>query len=97
MEVRPIGILNMLDQGKPDEKILAVGKTNPRYKDVWNYNEIYPHVLSEITHFFSIYKDLENKRVEIKGWQDAGQARGSIVESHRRFVENEKRIQGKAG
>jgi len=97
MEVRPIGILNMLDQGKPDEKILAVGKTNPRYKDVWNYNEIYPHVLSEITHFFSIYKDLENKRVEIKAWQDAGHARGSIVESHRRFVENEKRIQGKAG
>lgn len=97
MEVRPIGVLNMLDQGKPDEKVLAVGKNNPRYKDVWNYSEIYPHMLLEITHFFSIYKDLEGKRVEIKGWQDASHARDAISQSHRRFVENEKKVQGKAG
>jgi inorganic pyrophosphatase len=97
MEVRPIGILNMLDQDKPDAKILAVGRTNPRYKDVSNYDEIYPHVLSEVTHFFSIYKDLENKRVEIKGWQDASHARDTILEGHKRFVENEKKAQSKAG
>src|SRR5438105_4493372 len=65
MEVRPIGVLDMLDQGIHDEKLLAVGKSNPRYKDVWNYSEIYPHMLREITHFFSIYKDLEVKRVEL--------------------------------
>src|SRR5262249_16539957 len=97
MEVRPIGVLNMLDQGKPDEKVLAVGKNNPRYKDVWNYSEIYPHMLLEITHFFSIYKDLEGKRIEIKGWHDASHARDAILQSHRRFVENEKKVQGKAG
>jgi len=33
-------------------------------QDVWNFSEIYPHMLKEITHFFSIYKDLEGKRVE---------------------------------
>src|SRR5205807_9988080 len=38
MAVRPIGVLEMLDQGVPDEKILAVGKNNPRYTDVWNYS-----------------------------------------------------------
>ena len=97
MEVRPIGVLNMLDQGTPDEKVLAVGKNNPRYRDVWNYSEIYPHILREITHFFSIYKDLEGKRVEIKGWEDASHARNTILESHRRFIENEKKVQGKAG
>jgi inorganic pyrophosphatase len=97
MEVRPIGVLNMLDQGKPDEKVLAVAKNNPRYKDVWNYSEIYPHMLLEITHFFSIYKDLEGKRVEIKDWQDASHARDAILQSHRRFVESEKKVQGKAG
>src|SRR6202012_4770774 len=80
MEVRPIGVLDMLDQGIHDEKLLAVGKSNPRYKDVWNYSEIYPHVLREITHFFSIYKDLEGKRVETKGWHDASVARNLIVE-----------------
>jgi inorganic pyrophosphatase len=85
MEVRPIGVLDMLDQGVHDEKLLAVGKSNPRYKDVWNYSEIYPHILREITHFFSIYKDLEGKRVETRGWQDASAARSLIVESQKCF------------
>ena len=85
MDVRPIGVLQMLDQGVPDEKILAVGRSNPRYADVWNYTEIYPHMLREITHFFAIYKDLEGKRVEVKGWRDASQAREAIVASMQRF------------
>ena len=54
VEARPIGVLEMTDQGLADEKILCVGEGNPRYKDVWNYSEIYPHILKEITHFFSI-------------------------------------------
>ena len=78
-EVRPIGLLEMLDQGVLDEKVLAVGKNNPRYNNVWNYTDIYPHMLKEITHFFSIYKDLEGKRVEIKGWHDAAYARDQVV------------------
>ena len=87
MEVRPIGILEMLDQGVLDEKVLAVGKGNPRYKDVWNYSEIYPHMLKEITHFFAIYKDLEGKRVEIQGWQDASFARNKVLEAAKHFEE----------
>ena len=77
----------MLDQGVLDEKVLAVGKNNPRYTDVWNYSEIYPHMLKEITHFFSIYKDLEGKRVEIKGWQDAAYARDRVIRSAANFKE----------
>jgi inorganic pyrophosphatase len=90
MEVRPIGILEMLDQGVLDEKVLAVGKGNPRYKDVWNYSEIYPHMLREITHFFAIYKDLEGKRVEIQGWQDASFARNKVLDAAKRFEDNKK-------
>ena len=41
-EVRPIGLLEMLDQGTLDEKVLAVGKNNPRYANIWNYTDIYP-------------------------------------------------------
>ena len=85
MDVRPIGMLEMHDQGLTDEKILAVGNNNPRYKDVWNYSEIYPHMLKEITHFFSIYKDLEGKRVEVKGWHDASVARNAVISSQKRF------------
>lgn len=88
MQVRPIGMLEMLDQGLGDEKVLCVGKNNPRYKDVWNFSEIYPHMLREITHFFSIYKDLEGKRVEVKGWRDAAFARTKVLEAQQSFIDN---------
>ena len=87
LEVRPIGVLDMIDQGQPDEKILAVGHGNPRYEDVANYSQIYPHILKEIKHFFSIYKDLEGKRVEVRGWKDAAAAREIIGKSQKAFDE----------
>lgn len=87
-EVRPIGLLEMLDQGVLDEKVLAVGKNNPRYTDVWNYTDTYPHLLKEITHFFSIYKDLEGKRVEVKGWHDAGYARDRVARAIKMYDDN---------
>jgi inorganic pyrophosphatase len=78
-------VLDMSDQGQGDEKILAVGEGNPRYNDVNNYSEIYPHILKEITHFFSIYKDLEGKSVEVRGWKDAATAREIIVKAQKAF------------
>ncbi len=84
-EVRPIGLLEMLDQGTLDEKVLAVGKNNPRFDNIWNYTDIYPHMLKEITHFFSIYKDLEGKRVEMKGWRDAAYARVRVMRAIKMF------------
>ena len=91
MQVRPIGLLEMTDQGVADEKVLCVGRGNPRYNDVWNFSEIYPHILKEITHFFAIYKDLEGKRVEVKGWRDASYARNKVLEAQQRFVENKEK------
>jgi inorganic pyrophosphatase len=96
-EVRPIGLLEMLDQGVADEKVLCVGKNNPRYKDVWNFSEIYPHMLKEITHFFAIYKDLEGKRVEVKGWRDASFARDKVLEAQQNFIDNKAKSAAKPG
>ncbi len=89
-EVRPIGALEMLDQGEGDEKILCVGVGNPRYKDVHNYSDIYPHILKEIIHFFSIYKDLENKNVEVKGFRDADVAHKVVVKAQQNFIDKKK-------
>ena len=89
-EVRPIGVMEMLDQGEGDEKILCVGVANPRYKDVNNYSDIYPHILKEITHFFSIYKDLEHKNVEVNGFRDAEFARGLVVKAQQNFEDAKK-------
>jgi len=86
MTVRPIGALRMTDQESEDEKILAVGLNNPIYKSLNDYSELYPHLLLEIEHFFSIYKELEAKRTRIKGWEDADVARKSVTESQERYL-----------
>ena len=93
-EVRPIGLLEMMDQGVLDEKVLAVGKNNPRFANIWNYTDIYPHMLKEITHFFSIYKDLEGKRVEMKGWRDASYARDRVLRAAKMFEEGKVKPSG---
>jgi inorganic pyrophosphatase len=87
MQVRPIGLLEMVDQGVKDEKVLGVISSDPRYKEVNNYNEIYSHMLLEISHFFSTYKDLEGKRAIMKGWHDSNAAQQVIIESHARYNE----------
>jgi len=86
MTVRPIGTLKMIDQGKEDEKILAVGTNNPVLQDVREYRDLYPHLVREIEHFFSIYKELEAKRTKIIGWFDADQARRTVTESQERYA-----------
>jgi inorganic pyrophosphatase len=85
MEVRPIGVLQMVDQGKKDEKILAVAESDPLYSDIRDYSQVFPHTSREIEHFFSIYKALEGKKTEMAGWADADAARKIVMEGHKRF------------
>ena len=88
IEARPIGLLKMIDKGEPDDKILCVPIDDPRFKDVKDIKDIQKHVLSEIAHFFEVYKTLEGKKVEIKGWHDAKKAHDVIkecVERHKKY------------
>src|SRR5262252_1149791 len=87
MTVRPIGVLMMIDQGSEDEKILAVGLNNPVYKSINEYTELYPHVVREIEHFFTIYKELEAKTTRVQGWHDATKAREIVVECQERYAQ----------
>jgi inorganic pyrophosphatase len=82
---RPIGLFEMLDQGIPDEKILAYATGNPRFSGIQNYTEVLPHILQEVEHFFSIYKDLEGKRTNVLGWKDRDNAHRVIQLSRERF------------
>jgi len=86
VEVRPIGMLEMVDSGQKDEKILAVANHNPRYAEMKDYSDVWSHMLLEISHFFATYKDLEGKRAIVSGWKDAEYARGVIKDSHDRFA-----------
>lgn len=82
---RTIGLFEMLDQGIRDEKILAYATGNPRFASIQNYTDVQPHILREVEHFFSIYKDLEGKRTKVLGWKDRQIAHEVIQRSHARF------------
>ena len=67
---RPIGMLEMIDGGDRDEKILCVPDKDPRYVHVKSLRDIASHRLDEIEEFFRTYKNLEKKVTEILGWKD---------------------------
>ncbi len=85
MEVRPIGVLKMIDQGEGDEKILAVAESDPLYREVKDIGQVFEHTLREIEHFFSVYKALEGKKTELAGWAGVDMARNIIGEGQERF------------
>lgn len=81
VSARPVGILYMVDDGEMDEKVIAVPTSDPRYTHVKDLTDLSPHIKKEIEHFFSHYKDLQNKKVEIKGWGNAAKALKTILKS----------------
>jgi len=81
IESRPIGIMGMIDGGDKDYKILAVPVNDPRFEDINDINDIPKHLLKEIEHFFSVYKNLEGKKVEVLGWKNAKAAKDELIVS----------------
>lgn len=90
VEVKPIGIFYMADDKGQDEKILCVPVSDPIWNKLNDLSEVNPHLLKEIEHFFQVYKDLENKKVEVNGWGDLNAALNLIKECVDRFdtIEN---------
>jgi len=68
---RPIGILDMVDCGAHDGKLLCVPAADPRQREVHSIRQIAANQLEEVAEFFRTYKNLEGRVVEILGWLDA--------------------------
>ena len=62
----PIGVMYMLDNGANDEKIIAIPYNDPMYNIYTDIEQLPSHIFEEIQHFFSIYKDLEQKETAVK-------------------------------
>jgi inorganic pyrophosphatase len=69
IEARPLGIFRMLDRGLHDDKILAVPATDPLFDSYQELEDVPPHFLQEVAHFFSVYKDLQHIGVEVLEWE----------------------------
>ena len=85
IEARPLGIFHLVDKGKLDDKILAIPHTDPLFRDYHTLDDIPPHFLEEMTHFFNVYKDLESAKVVGMGWDGIECAHAVIERSVERY------------
>lgn len=81
VKARPIGVMEMTDDGDSDAKVLSVPIKDPRFKHIQNISDIDPHTLEEIKHFFKVYKDLQMKEVVVAQWRDKDEAIKDIKKS----------------
>ncbi len=91
IEARPLGIFHLIDRGKVDDKILAVPNTDPLFADYHTLDQVPAHFLKEVTHFFSVYKDLEQVAVKAQGWEGVERAQEEIeqaIEIYARTLRN---------
>jgi len=97
IEVRPIGMLNMIDRKKSDQKIVAVPNRNPRYQEVHDMDQIFTHIRREIEHFFAIYKELEGRSTATLGWGDLRDTRKIVLQSRNNYLKNKRGSKPKTG
>ncbi|MDQ3528734.1 MAG: inorganic diphosphatase [Actinomycetota bacterium] len=86
---RVFGVFWMTDDKGEDTKILTVPDSDPRWSHVRDLGDVPGHLLAEIEHFFSIYKDLERKKVTVDGFGNRQEAQAVIAADRKRFAEME--------
>lgn len=90
IETKPVGLFKMRDEKGPDHKILCVPLDDPQWNYINNLEDVPPHLLKEIEHFFDIYKDLEEKKTGVEGWEDKEHAVRVIKEAEERYKTSKK-------
>lgn len=84
----PIGVINMIDGGEGDEKIIAIPFEDPFYNSYKDISELPKHIFDEMAHFFTVYKDLENKKTIIDGIEGKEKAIEIIEKAILNYKEN---------
>ena len=83
----PIGVIKMLDGGKMDEKIIAIPFEDPNYNGYKNIEELPQHIFNEMSHFFSVYKNLEHKETLVNEVENVEEAKKIIAQTLENYIE----------
>ncbi len=81
----PIGVITMLDNGAADEKIICIPEADPSYNSYHDISELPKHIYEEMSHFFSVYKQLEHKDTvidDVKGAEEARRIIDTCIENY---------------
>jgi inorganic pyrophosphatase len=88
--VKPIALFKMEDEAGIDDKIVCVPNHDPGWNHAETLDDVPEQLQREISHFFSIYKELEGKKVDIHGWRSKEEALGVIDEAKALQAEHER-------
>ncbi len=91
IEAKPIALFRMSDDEGPDHKVLCVPVHDPSWSGLDALDDLPRQLAEEITHFFSVYKDLEREKTSVEGWFPREDAWEEIEASRRRFRERSER------
>jgi inorganic pyrophosphatase len=87
LNVRPVAVFNMTDDGGSDAKVIAVLEKDKRWEHIQDIDDIPEFTKKEIEHFFEHYKDLEpGKWVKTEGWQGRAEAEKIVEEGIARLA-----------
>jgi len=97
MRARAIGVMHMLDQGQPDDKIVAVHVNDPAFSSYQDIAELPSHIAKEMRRFFEDYKALEGKAVTVEEMVGRDQAIKVLREAFQLYRTDESKLRGWAG
>jgi inorganic pyrophosphatase len=85
--IRVLGVMEMVDCGEKDDKIIAVNDVDPRLKKIKTIDDLGEEKLREISNFFERYKELEKKSVEVRGFKGKEEAMDTIKKCESMYKE----------
>ncbi|MBR7133147.1 MAG: inorganic diphosphatase [Clostridia bacterium] len=81
VRAHPIGVITMIDNGRNDEKIIAIPFNDPTYNSYQDIDQLPKHIFDEMRHFFEVYKNLEHKTTAVDDVQGKTEALNIIKAS----------------
>lgn len=84
----PIGVISMIDNGRFDEKIIAIPFNDPTYNNYTDIKQVPKHIFDEMSHFFKVYKELEGKETAVNEVNDADKAVEIIEKAIESYINN---------
>ena len=87
--VNPVAMFEMTDEAGIDDKIVCVPVSDPGWNEVTCLEDLPEQLKLEIPHFFSVYKDLEHKQVEVGGWKSREEAEATIAQARQRQLDHD--------
>ncbi len=97
MQAKAIGVLSMIDEGKPDDKVIAVHIHDPAFEGIDDISDLPTHIFREMQRFFQEYKVLEEKEVVVEEAMGSKRALEVVIESLAYYRREEQKLRGWGG